>query len=107
MKKKFRAWDEKNRRWYEPINDSGCYKTEEGIKLYQYTGLKDKNEKEIYEGDVVEFDDGDRYYVSFADGTFTLMPHKLYICNINTKNLTVIGNIFDNPELLEKVNEED
>ena len=72
----------------------------------QYTGIKDKYGKEIYEGDIVEFDDSEIYYVSFSNGTFTLEPHKMCICNENVSNLRVIGNIYENPELVEAMRDE-
>jgi uncharacterized phage protein (TIGR01671 family) len=102
---KFRAWDkeDKTMRTLEEIKKLGGLNiwssnldTESSFILMQYTGLKDKNGKEIYEGDIVEFEDGEKYYISFSSGTFTLEPHGLYICNVNTKRLQVVGNIFDN-----------
>lgn len=68
----------------------------------QFTGLTDKNGKEIYEGDVVEFDAGGVCEVSYCVGGgfagFDLSP-AFTDANILT-SVVVIGNIHDNPELL-------
>lgn len=65
----------------------------------QYTGLKDKNGKMIWEEDIVKVDEKN-YEVKFILGQFFIginMPiaYKRFDCEI-------IGNIHDNPELLEK-----
>ena len=73
--------------------------------IQQYTGLKDKNGKEIYEGDILSYKGMHRVgngvsIVSFDDGSFMIDE------DFADKNWAVehevIGNIFENPELLEK-----
>jgi len=80
---------------------------EEVETIEQYTGLKDKNGKEIYEGDIVVntyYDDGEMYKVlwvedSVAFGMESLDDMELY--KLPLESLEVIGNIHENPELLE------
>lgn len=64
----------------------------------QYTGLKDKNGKKIFEGDIVRYIDNDLIeYVEFIDGVFFAGSEELRYAYCE-----VIGNIYDNKELLEK-----
>jgi len=74
----------------------------------QFTGLLDKYGKEIYEGDVYKYENGDTYKVVFSGGGFTgqEVPDEFdsgdfELGGINNDYAEVIGNIYENPELLE------
>ena len=78
----------------------------------QYTGMKDKNGERIFEGDVAKVlqgKDKDIAYVGFENGAFMLYPktgniyeRTLWSYWYNDWDVEVVGNITDNPELLEK-----
>ena len=121
---KFRAWVKDEKRMTDVhemtfidgevylISDiTGFYAYEE-FKLMQSTGLKDKNGNEIYEGDIVRFTltDGFSYVVGedgmvkYKIGAFYILNGltEYLISNINTKDIEVVGDIYNNLELLEE-----
>lgn len=116
---KFRAFDIKNKTWtFVTLGDLICGAcTEKGDKPLsgakqvweQYTGLKDKDGKEIYEGDIVDYnDDGDCIgYVVYNAPNFEIMERTGFTCWLKGgPHQRVIGNIHENPELLEKLNKD-
>lgn len=133
---KFRGWDSVNevmlpvesinfREGYVSLNegDNSLTDTLEMIELMQYTGLKDKNGKEIYEGDIVKLiplnserlkELGRKWYEhlkvewgAYSDGEYVTNV-ETWMIDINPlseelldETVEVIGNIYENPELLE------
>jgi uncharacterized phage protein (TIGR01671 family) len=77
----------------------------------QFTGLHDKNGKEIYEGDIMQHKFDERLFnwlISFDDGAFVLqnigvdgyLMDKIRLTQTSCIERIVIGNIYENPELL-------
>ena len=81
---------------------------EEAFRLMQYTGIKDINGQEIYEGDIIELKNGTRnpYEVlwnnSFMGWSFGKNGLGSMISLYDIDDFEVIGNIYENPKLLEK-----
>ena len=95
-------------------NYENVYRFEdEKVKLMQYTGLKDKNGKEIYEGDIVliKLDETSTWYktvVGFKKGAFiaNLIDKEDYVYifhhGFTDDDFEIIGNVYENKNLLEE-----
>lgn len=125
---KFRIWDGAKNEWLASSNKDALpyygfalvgevmtvqsppvWSLDEGNAIEQYTGLKDKNSTEIYEGDIIKVEgDAEIYRVEWIYSGFGLEPRynsPLYpiLGNVKLcKKIEVIGNIHENPELLEE-----
>ena len=116
---KFRGYNEINKKilnWNELLDTNlknifTMQKKDTGIILMQYTGLHDKNGKEIYEGDIVRKFNGIIGKVIYEHSEFIIdvtNNKKLDYGRLDLIEnfIEVIGNIYDNPDLLEKGAEE-
>lgn len=75
------------------------------IVIEQYTGLKDKNGRKIYEGDVLIDDSGEPveyWVVKFSEGGFVGECAGVAEPLFELTNLEIAGNIHENPELVEE-----
>ena len=125
---KFRVWDKKNKKMVTIIAlyffegkslEQISIDTDEGerqlidiknVEIMQYTGHKDKNGKEVYEGDILyEIEDDDIYiYIvvwdeetaSFGLKTPSGWEYDFYYFIGDKQAFKLVGNIYENPELL-------
>lgn len=116
---KFRAWNEVSEKmlnWNEFLNtnmkNTFIAPESTGLILMQYTGLHDKNGKEIYEGDIVYCQTKygkAKAIIKFIDGKFvaywdSILTHPqnghCIACYEINKRFEVIGNIYEDIELL-------
>lgn len=127
---KFRVWHKKRKKMYDVLclhtptwSNGGEWVTVKGFNIItqqdihiqiepkdsivlQCTGLKDKNGKLIYEGDIVKFRTelfGKPKQIIWDECHYILKNTFIILCNSEIKQfgLEIIGNIYENPELLE------
>lgn len=125
---KYRAWDNWRKRMsvvdriyidtegVRLYDDFGEYWRDfRDVKLMQSTGLRDKNGKEIFEGDIAQFEDcyteTDFLYVNtgiveWSQGSFTITNRDSVemgdLLDGEFLDVIIIGNVYENPELLEE-----
>ena len=123
---RFRAWDKQNKQMRSDIEQinfqsfsdivvSVSYKTNSGTNdrfnsygkfiLMQFTGLLDKEGRKIYEGDILGFGKSCRYQWEIVWFQEAFRMHLIgkptyHVKRINQVNLKIIGNIYENKELL-------
>jgi hypothetical protein len=131
LKKKFKAWDKENNCWYEPVykaynnelwelllnfrGELDAHSIDNGrpilihesmfpnrYEVIQFIGHCDKNNIEIYEGDIVQccrYENNELFNVVIKD--IRRLPQEMFGSNLNW--IEVIGNIYQNKELLENL----
>ena len=127
---KFRAWDETEKHMYnwenlfnQNLKNIFTIPEQCGYNIMQYTGLKDENGKEIYEGDIIEFSydmfvgnfdtfvakgkvvfEEGAFYVEVFENERTTEGEAYLLYSINLDTIEVIGNTYENKELLDETN---
>lgn len=111
---KFQAWDldaEQMYNWESIKQLFHEHLAHPRVKVRQYTGLKDRNGREIYEGDIVCDQYANFYTPIFRNGIY--MAYNVEYLNLTKQEPStqfnvvwnngceIIGNIYENPELLE------
>ena len=121
---KFRAWDKENKKMMKvsslhlenkeiSVKENGTFHLFRMQDLMQYTGLKDKNGKEIYEGEIVliKLDETSTWHktvVGFKKGAFiaNLIDKEDYVYifhhGFTGDDFEIIGNVYENKNLLEE-----
>ena len=108
---------------YDDYEDFEYNDITDSVEIMQYTGLRDENGKGIYEGDIIEFSydmfvgnfdtfvakgkvvfEEGAFYVEVFENERTTDDEAYLLYSINLDTIEVIGNIYENMELLNETN---
>jgi hypothetical protein len=106
---KFRAWDEGLMEYSSTdvfgLDAGDILQRFDNDNVMQFTGLYDKNGKEIYEGDIVKLvnKDGIKHIteIKWHNGRYVIDTWMMFADTLVLHKCEVIGNIYENPELIE------
>ena len=116
---KFRVWDKRikimqgSESWFL-LSQNGSlmshapmkpvrFEPEKHYVIMQYIGLTDKNGKEIYEGHILKDRNGRIGEVIFAYGSYWFYPFEMVLISSMNVLCEIIGDVYNNPELLEEI----
>ena len=115
---KFRVWDLKTKKTHTVENINFCGRKTvtvqynpvkkiclDSVILMQYTGAKDKNGVEIYEGDIIRSPAGKDYWIRWSELTYRFVAEPIpanrleaQLVSRTISNYEVVGNIHESPE---------
>jgi uncharacterized phage protein (TIGR01671 family) len=108
------AYNQNDKSYYTIVTERSTYIRVDPDTIGQFTGLKDHNDTEIYENDILKGEDGKLYIVLYSEYDacyYTKYIDKILVQRPLNKfsavyfaHICIIGNINDNPELIDNVN---
>lgn len=105
---KFRVWHKKNKKMLKSVINPYNFRDQESrFILMQFIGLKDKNGKGIYEGDIIQCQryTGKEFTEVVEDMFEWIKTYGYVIDHGDYEKIEVIGNIYENPKFVETVRE--
>jgi uncharacterized phage protein (TIGR01671 family) len=112
---KFRAWDPEEKKMYDIqsidfarqqfwVKHDLCSYSFGVVPILQYTGLKDCQGKEIYEGDIIRLEESNTGVITYDEAQFIIeeTDYTWGLNNFAQDSIEIIGNLYETPELAPK-----